>query len=486
MIGKQQLSLGANELMSGVATSDFSTDAALSNQSSGINPFIVPGIIKATAPAVDKSTSIGSDGIIATCNYGPSATYAKMAVTVSKIHGVSTAGTLTDLSLSMAKTYTFGITDMVSFDSTQHSVTAGIASNFISSTIDVAMIYESSGTPTIDETWLTATASGGSALTAGVPHPMVVFNGLLWIGNGKNLVSVTVGGTVTMTALVLEASDVIQAIHIDPATGYMLVSATRFNTAHANDSFVYVFDAFSTLPRRAIPVINDRITGFCSVNGTVFVGCANRLAVWNGNGVTHLRTLKNASLTSTVNGVVGGDLLWKHHMASYGNILFYADGATLMAYGEPVGLQRKGFFPISANPVDTTHLGAISLLTSGVIGFGWSTPKWYAVDITSTSAGTGILYFNNIYVPRPIFIRRVRIITDGITTTSGIGGMSIIDQDTTANTPAVSTFVVASGTRYMFDWDFTSLKVQALQPKITLNSQAFGVVRVIIFYDVAE
>ena len=475
--------------MSGVASTDYSTDAALSNQSQNINPFVTPGIIRATAAAVDKSSGIGSHEIIASSVYSPSTTYARIAVASDKIYGVAAAGTLTDLSLSMSKTYSFGVTDVVAFDSTSHSLGSGVASNFISSTDNVAMIYESTGTPTIDETWFTATLSGSNTLVSTVPHPMVVFNGLLWIGNGSNLVSVTTSGVVVPTALVLETTDVIQALHIDPVTGYMMVSATRFSQNHSTSSYIYIFDAFSTLPRRIIPVIDDKITGFHSVNGTVFVGCANRLAVWNGNGITYLRTLKNASASTNA------DLLYKHHFASYGNILFYVDGATLMAYGEPVGLQRKGFFPICQNPADTSHLAAITLLSTGVIGFGWitsSTPKWYAVDITSASAATsgartsGIIYFNNVFTPRPIFIRRLRTITSGVTTTAGLGGVTIYNQEQTARTPAVSTFIVASGTKYMFDFEFSEYKVQALQPKITIDTQGFGIARVFIYYDVAE
>ncbi len=480
MIGKQQLSLGANELMSGVAASDFSTDAALSNQSSGINPFIKPGMIKATASAVDKSTGLETDPIIATCEEA-TGTYAKIAVDAGgDVYSLATDGALADL-YAGSSTYTFGITDIVAWRDAHSTINKY---NFISSTNDVTKFTQGSG---LTENWFSSGVTNGVALNSAVPHPMVVFNGLLWIANGNNLISVSVSDTTftaTLSALLLDTTDVVQALHIDPATGYMMVSAMRIvGSSHSTQSYVYIFDAFSTLPRRTIPVIDGKITGFCSVNGTVFVGCENRLAVWNGNGVTYLRTLKNASTATN------SDLLYKHHMASYGNILFYADGATLMSYGEPVGLQRKGFFPISANPVDTSHLGAISLLTAGVIGFGWitsSTPKWYAVDITLASAGAGIIYFNNIYVPRPIFIRRVRIITDGITTTTGIGGVSVIDESTATNTPQISTFVVASGTKYMFDFDFMSLKVQALQPKITIGTQAFGVARVIIFYDVSE
>ncbi len=480
MLGKQQLSFGANELMSGVAASDFSTDAALSNQSSNINPFRKPGMITATAAAVNKSTNLETDPIIATCEEA-TGTYAKIAVDAGgDVYSLATDGTLADL-YAGSSTYTFGVTDIVAWRDAHSTINKY---NFISSTNDVTKFTQGSG---LTENWFSAGVTNGVALGA-FPHPMVVFNGLLWIANGNNLISVSVSDTTftaTLSALVLDTTDTIQALHIDPATGYMMVSATRIVAAsHSSQSYVYIFDAFSTLPRRTIPAIDGKITGFCSSNGTVYVGCENRLAVWNGNGVTYLRTLKNAAVGTD------GDLLYKHHMTAYGNILFYADGATLMAYGEPVGLQRKGFFPVSSNPVDTSHLAAISLLTAGVIGFGWvtsSTPKWYTCDITSASAGTGVIYFNNIYVPRPIMIHRMRILTDGITTTSGIGGASIIDESSVTNTPSISTFIVAAAAspRYMFDFEFTA-KVQALQPKITIDSQGFGVARVILFYDVNE
>ncbi len=484
MIGKQQIQLGANELMSGVAVSDFSTDAALSNVSSNINPFSTPGVIRVTAAAVDESTNLESNVIIASCEDATS-TYAKVAVDGGgDIYGVSAAGVLTDIFAGTATTkYVFGVSDMVAFDA---GSTPGF--NLVSLTDDVAKFTVGGS---LDETWFTSTLSGSNTLIATVPHPMVVFNGLLWIANGSNLVSVTTAGVVVPTALILEKTDVIQALHIDPATGYMMVSATRFSSAHATSSNVYIFDAFSTLPRRTIPVIDDKITGFCSSNGTVYVGCSNRLAVWNGNGVTYLRTLKNAAIgTST-------DLLYKHHMTSYGNILFYADGATLMAYGEPVGLQRKGFFPVSSNPLDTSHLGAITLLASGVVGFGWitsSTPKWYAVDITSVSAGAAVippsLSFNNIFFPRPVNITWMRVFTTAITTTTGIGSVAISDEKEVshASGAGASKFVVTTaegGTKYIFDFPF-NFSCQSMQPVFGFDTQGFGVTRVVIYYNVAE
>lgn len=471
MLGKNQLSFGAGELMSGMAASDYGTDGALGVLSSSINPFLKQGVIRATAAPVTQTTNL-VDKMIATCEY-PTSAYALTGVdAVGKFYGISTAGALTVIGTGSATTkYVFGTTDAISFN----------GKSYVSLTDDIAQIDPSG--PTLTESWWVGTKSQSSL--GAFPHPMIVFNGLMWVANGNVLNSITTGGTIVTSALILEATDIIYALHIDPGTGFMMVSAVKVKAGQASTSTVSIFDGVTTLPRRVTPTIDDVITGFRTVAGTVYVGCANRLGVWNGSGVVYLRTLKNAAPGTS------GDLLWKHHMTSYGNILLYADGKDVIAYGEPTGLSKKGFFPITGNQIDSSHLSAICLLASGVIGFGWitsSTPKWFTTDITSTSAGTGVVYFTNVFFPRPVFIRSVRVVTDGITTTAGIGGVALITEKQATVSPAVSTFVVLSAVspRYVFDFNYTSLEVVSIQPKFTLDTQGFSVTRALIYYDVAE
>lgn len=99
------------------------------------------------------------------------------------------------------------------------------------------------------------------------------------------------------------------------------------------------------------------------------------------------------------------------------------------------------------------------------------------------------MYFNNTYFPRPVYIRRIRIITTGITTTSGVGGCTIFDEKGNQYNTQVVTFKVPTGLpspQYVFDFDYTSAKLQGVQPRINFDTQAYGIVRVYVYYDVSE
>ena len=200
-----------------------------------------------------------------------------------------------------------------------------------------------------------------------------------------------------------------------------------------------------------------------------------------------MRKLLNASYTNT-------DLLHKHHMCNTRNILHIIDGANIISYGTIMD-SKKGWFGTAFNINSlwnsSEHLTAVFPVGSERIGVAYqnsSTNTLTIWDFRSSSSGIMTLYFNNIYFPRPIYVRRVRVITTGITTTSGIGRIDLFDEKGVDFYAQQYTFKVlaANSPQYVFDFDFSSLKLQGLQPRCSMDTQSTGFVRFIIYYDVAE
>lgn len=473
MVGKYQIQLGADQLISGMSSSDFATDGALGVSSSGLNPFLKAGTIMALASSIDLSTNISGNVIASAEDSQTNAAYNRTWIDdAGNYYTYTNPSTVvkTNSATTNAGSYTNSLTDMVSF-----------ALNTYVSTANGDIDLWNTSSLTLTNSWWVGTKSQ-SAMTANVPHPMLPYQGFLYVADKNKLNTIDGSGTIALAVLTLNTNEVIYAMGIDPTTGLLMLSVQttiNFSDTLSSRFFVYLYDGISAKATRKIPV-DDLITAFHNVEGQVYVGQGATLGVWNGNGVTFLRRLLNAGLT-------GQDLVYKHRISNTRNILHVVDGQSVLSYGSVVS-GKKGFFYTAYNPSGNGHLSAVFPVGFNQIGVAYATNKLAKFDFLSTSAGTASLYFNNIYFPRPVYIRRIRIITSGITTTAGIGGVTFFSEKAVQFNTAVVSFVVASAfsPQYVFDFDYTSAKVQAIQPRINLDTQAFNLVRVYIYYDIAE
>lgn len=473
MIGKYQIQLGADQLVSGMSSSDYATDGALGISSAGLNPFILPGIMKPLAGSTDLSANLSGNIIASSEDSQTTAAYGRTFIDDAGsyyTYSNPTTVTKTNTATTNAAFYTQALTDMISF-----------ALNTYVTTSNGDIDKWNTSTLTLTNSWWVGT-KGQTAMSSNVPHPMIVYQGMIYVADKNKLHTIDGSETISLAVLTLNTNEIIYAIGIDPLTGLLLLSVqTTINLSDNLSSrfFVYLYDGINAKATRKIP-IDDLITAFHNVEGQVYVGQGMTLGAWNGNGVTFMRKLQNASLT-------GGDLIYKHRISNTRNILHVVDGQSVLSYGAVVN-GKKGFFYTAFNPSGSGHLSVVIPMGFNQIAVGYATNKLAKFDFLSTNGGNGSLYFNNIYFPRPVYIRRIRVITTAITTTSGIGGVTFFDEKNNQYTTQVSTFVVAAANspRYVFDFDWPSAKVQAVQPRINMDTQAMGVVRVYIYYDIAE
>lgn len=474
MLGSKQITIDRTNFLAGMSTSDYSADAGFSNQSYGVNPQAVPGVLYGTPALTDASTNL-SDKIIASCE-GDVASPRLFIDQSANFYSLNTSFVLTK-QWTGAKTYTKAYTDLVSFNNLFYT----------SSTTDVA---QWNGAATHTEAWFSG-LSGSGSLSSLNPHPMIVYNKLLWVCDGNAMHSVDISGNVNggagtgTPALVLNTNEIVMALGIDPGTGQMLISTqtkglsgdvANMTNFIPNQRYIYLFDGASAKSTRRIPV-NDLVTAFYSIGGTVFVGASQRIGIWTGAGIQFLRTLNNVALGAAA----PGQLPYKHLFTNIGSTLYVADGDHILAYGElQAGGLKKFWYTYKANSTIT----CLVALTNNNIGVAYSTASLGYVDVTV--AGPTTVFLSNRYeFPRPVALRRIRVFTTAITTTAGAGQVGIFTNESNQPIfPQQPQMIVPSALSplYKFDFDFGGTKIQTAQFQ-WLCTQSAGLNRMIIYYD---
>jgi hypothetical protein len=323
------------------------------------------------------------------------------------------------------------------------------------------------------------------------PHPMIVYNKILWIADGQYLHSYD-GSIATAPALDLGANQTIYALGIDPGSGQMLISSSVGvdpSVLYSGPRFVWLFDGASSRPSRVIPT-NDLVLSFYSVGGTVFVGTTKNIGIWNGNGIQVIHRLLNTTYDSNTEP-------YKSHLTSLGNVLYFIDGKNMYAYGEVSQVNNfymmalRVFYPCFQPVAGTAVQDYIDFVTnigSGGLGVFYkstvATNIFSILDTTTAGAG-GTLVSNRYEFPRPIVLHRIRVFTTGVTANATAGVVSVMDETGTVITP-VNQMGIAAGTKNYFDFDFGGKNMQTAQFNVNLGYSGLGLNRIVAYYDWAE
>ncbi|WP_295133373.1 hypothetical protein [uncultured Reyranella sp.] len=268
MDGKTLLTIGAKEILDGLASSDYAANGGFGVSSSNLNPFPTEGILQATQDPTDKSTNL-SGNLIASCEDSQVVSPANRVLidASGNVYDSSSVGGLTKRITSAAKTYSFGVTDMVSY--------AG--STYATSTTHMAKINTSAWTWTEDSAVFASSS---------VHHPLLVYEQRLYAGDG-NLLKYTTDGVNFSTILTLASTERIVALGIDPSTGQMLISTqVSYNPTDSvqQKGIVYLYDGNSEKPTRKI-IVEEMVTAFVPHGGLVHVGMGQIWGYWTGTGV---------------------------------------------------------------------------------------------------------------------------------------------------------------------------------------------------------
>lgn len=476
IIGQHQITLGANEFITGMASSMYTNDGALSPATSGVNPFVVPGVLYGLAAGVDISTNVAGN-LIASCQDSssalPLARY--MVDDVANLYDDNGTG-ITKLKTGTAS-YVSGITDMESFD----------GKFWITNTTNLS---KWDGSTTLSESYI-----GAGFTFNNVNHPLQKYINSLYVADGNTFWIVPSNGSGTGVAIAsalttLLPNEYIIATNIDPGTGLMIISTYSIRegmtSPYVNDAttaqyWILLWDGVSATVTRRIPV-HDMVTAFHNLEGQLYAGQGQTLGLWNGSGITFLRKLNNVALKNT-------DLLYKHHFANTGRILHIVDGQSILSYGAVIA-GKKAFFYTASPLSGSNHLSIVYPRGNNKIVIGYATNKAVSFDFSDSTSATSLanVAFNNIYFPRQIFVRKMRVLTTGIPH-SGLTDLTIsIGNEKGGVVPIANTsriISVPSGqTYYVIDFDYGGGIAQGIEPILALTNNNYGIVRVYTYYDI--
>lgn len=397
MIGSQQLIIDWKNFTAGMSTSDdiqdggFSPKVTVSSAEQGqVNLISKPGVLygSGTATDADPTTSILDAEIIAgTQDHNTSDIDSGLFVadngTFYKYNGTRTQYPNEASAEDSANTFQEGFTDAMTF--------AG-ASFFTSK----EKITKWSGASTFDHDYTTSAFTNTT-----YPHPNTVFENNGFYGD-KNLLLRQTSVTATPTTILTLSSDsVIIALGIDPGTGKMLISTTNnLNISNTLPSLnrVLWYDGFSNKVSKSI-IVEDAVLSFRSLGSAVMVTYGLNVGYLNGSGIQFLRKLNNA-------GLIQDELPYKHHTAVIGNTYYVVDKNQILAFGDVLPGKKVWYHAWEAvsGPGTSADIRAIFPVGSNKLAISVETNDLYVFDVTAS--GGRIRFATHKYnFERPVYIR---------------------------------------------------------------------------------
>lgn len=472
MIGQRQVILDVSEWIKGMSSGKYMPDGGFSDDTEAVNMIAEPGVLYAPATLVDgDSDAILDDEIIASSPDHAAASPSDRLVVTADGDFMRYNGTkLLDVTggQDTTQTYAKGFTDMVNFD----------GETYVTSKEKLARW---SGTQTFDFVF-------ASMANTALPHPLVVFENNLYIGDGNLLKRMTAAAGTPATVLTLATNEFIQALGVDPGSGKLLISIVygqNISGTINRTNKVLWYDGFANKVIKVIRV-EDMVTAFHNHSGNVIVGYGVNIGILTGSGIRFLRKLVESALDST-------KLPYKHSFASMGSTMCVIDGTKVLAWGPVRTGGDNVFYYIAKNKVNSNIIDAIFNAGNNKLGMSMATSKFRTLDITSKATLDKFDFYTNwVEFPRPIILRAIyyqfvnNLSTANLTLNfddqSNGGTERELQQLYAANT-ATSEFF-AHGARVTSTID--TGKLYAIRLRIQNSTTNDGLKRIIIYYDFAE
>lgn len=479
MLGSRTITIDKTQFLQGMSSSDHAEDGGFSNRSVNVNLLTEPGTLNATNTYTNDLSASIAGTIVATSNDGNSLGNLRYVLTTTDVAGgdgkyytVASDYTTTLRQTDTANDYIPENVDMVQYRLEVYTTTE----------TDITLATGTNLT-TFDASWWVTTKTR-TALNSGNRHPLLVFEGSLWIGD-KNLLHKWDGTTATHSFLVLPTEQTITALGIDPGTGKMLISVTEGTNAantHPKTAKILTYDGFSPKPLRAV-IVDDTVNAIYPVGGTVYMTYGQRLGYWTGSGIAFLRRLKNITVSTTT---TSADLIYKQRITNIGNTLYVVDGSLILAFGEITNGRKVFYYPLQNN-FSAANFIAIFNIGNNRLGVSYAAAKLYTYDMsTASTIASMVLYTNKYSFPQPTIIKTIYLEYSGdISAAASPGSLAIIDENGTATSLESPTNNTSGNIRRIMVHG-PDKKVMAMQLLYTASTVVVGLERIVIKYDTVE
>lgn len=394
-VAKSTIIFDWRDFVRGMSRSNEMQDAGFSPEFSTIagdvpqcNLQFEPGVIHAAPTEVDgDGDNTLTDEIVCSCpDYDITGNADKRLVVTAdgkyyRYNGTKLGAALQD----DGDTYNAEISQMIVFDQ----------ATFVSSLTE---LHKWSATDTFDNAFAAFT------VTAGCPHPLLVFEGNLYIGDGNVLKRMTDNAATPTAILTLEDEDYIFALGIDKGTGKILISTSgggqNVSAVHVKRPKLMWYDGFSNKVSKYVHT-EDTILGFLTIGNTTFVGYGQSVGYISGSGVQFLRRLRvNRAQT---------EMPYQNRMTNIGNTLFVAEDHRVLAYGEIIPGQWAWWcVAIAISGTTLKDVYTIFPVGDNKLGVSYDTTTFSTFDFDNA---TGILRVrsNKYAFDRPVTVRNTII-----------------------------------------------------------------------------
>jgi len=483
MIGRYPIEIGEKEFLDGITSSPYSSDGGFSPETNKVSITSSTdkiGLLYQSPTLSDISTNLSGNIIASASDNGTLTSVLRYFLTDTGNFYSMNLNFLLTLRQTGSGTFTMGNADLVQFRNEL----------FATSDTDVVRLTGST-LSAIDNTWWSSTRGHGP-LIDGVRHPMIVWENNLWIADDNNLHKWD-GTTSSANALALSTEQSIVALGIDPSSGKMLISITEGSNASGTIpkiNKVLVYDGFSLKPLKAV-IVDEMVTAFQQLGGTVFAAYGTNLGYWTGAGVNFLRKL---NISYDVD-----ELIYKHKITTSDKTLLIAEGEKLLAMEDVIQGQKRFYYMQDRTGLTLNgYLNAVCNLGAGNIAIAYQGTAddnlKYFNKFDTTRIGKLDFYSKRYKMPRPVYVRQVYIeYADGVLDNTTPGTAYLIDQ--AGNSYELSSLLNDSGeTKYDMTCNGAKkVKFKNIQLRYVNNTDVpetsgiiAGISRFIIYYDIAE
>jgi hypothetical protein len=338
--------------------------------------------------------------------------------------------------------------------------------------------------------WSTGMAT---ALASGDCHPLLIFDKKLFVGDGPNLRYFD--GTNFVAVLDL-GEDRITALDINPATGDMFIATT--SNVNRDGSIkrinkIKIWDGFSAVINRDITV-DDMVTSFYNMGGITYIFYGTNMGIWNGQGITFLRTLNI--------GYDEAELIYKGRATDLNGTLYILEAQKndikILAYGSVFADGKKVFhYPFS----DTAPESASCLVNMGALTpSGEQARPYFALPYVDGATNyfqvfnpydddfnpTDKQWLSNVYnLPTNALVYRVDIWTETLVSGDQLSVQLINDQNV-SETLAGNISFLTDGAIEKKSFSAIDTVTSSFQIGITWSAGYTGIRQVRVFYDLIE